>query len=122
MARLVFRSAVVFAFLVALVGTGSAHAVLTHADPAARSTINAPPAEVTIDFSEAVEPRFSSITVQDAQRQRVDTGDVHAAPDDPKRLVVGLKPLQPGIYKVIWHAVSVDTHTSEGVYVFTVAR
>lgn len=60
--------------------------------------------------------------VQDAQKQRVDKGDVHLAADDSKRLVVDLKPLQPGIYKVIWHAVSVDTDTTEGVYIFTIAH
>ena len=33
---------------------------------------------------------------------------------------IGLKPLNAGTYKVHWHAVSVDTHTTEGDFTFTV--
>lgn len=73
-----------------------------------------------MDFTEALEPRFSTIVVTDTQQQRVDKGDVHPAPDNPKRLIVGLKSLAPGKYKVIWHAVSVDTHSTDGTWVFTV--
>jgi methionine-rich copper-binding protein CopC len=32
-----------------------------------------------------------------------------------------LKPLKPGRYGVSWHAVSVDTHRTEGKYNFVVA-
>jgi methionine-rich copper-binding protein CopC len=31
-----------------------------------------------------------------------------------------LKPLKPGRYRVTWHAVSVDTHRTEGKYNFLV--
>jgi hypothetical protein len=30
------------------------------------------------------------------------------------------QPLKPGVYKVIWHAVSVDTHKTQGSFQFTV--
>jgi copper resistance protein C len=33
---------------------------------------------------------------------------------------VGLKPLPPGTYSVLWHALSVDTHTTEGSFSFHV--
>ena len=33
---------------------------------------------------------------------------------------VGLKALSPGSYKVRWHALSVDTHTTEGSFTFHV--
>jgi methionine-rich copper-binding protein CopC len=36
------------------------------------------------------------------------------------RMSVTLKPLAPGTYKVTWHAVSVDTHRTQGSYEFTV--
>ena len=117
MYRCLFHSAAVTAVLTALSGAVSAHAILKHAEPPPRASTNVLPSQVILDFSEALEPRFSSITLQDAQKQRFDKGDAHVAADDPKRLVVDLKPLQPGIYKVIWHAVSVDTHTTEGVYI-----
>jgi copper resistance protein C len=35
---------------------------------------------------------------------------------------VGLKPLPPGTYKVLWHALSVDTHTTEGSFSFRVGQ
>jgi methionine-rich copper-binding protein CopC len=120
MSRFLLHSAAVWAVLTVLSGAVSAHARPTHAEPTPGRTVKAPPTQVIMDFSEVVEPRFSSITVQDAQRQRVDKGDVHVAPDNPKRLVVDLKLLEPGKYKVIWHAVSVDTHSTEGTYVFGV--
>jgi hypothetical protein len=34
---------------------------------------------------------------------------------------VALKPLKPGIYHVRWHALSIDTHRTEGAFAFTVA-
>ncbi len=33
---------------------------------------------------------------------------------------VGLKTLGPGSYRVRWHALSVDTHTTEGRFTFHV--
>ena len=40
--------------------------------------------------------------------------------DDPATLSVPLRPLSTGVYKVTWHATSVDTHKTEGSYTFTV--
>jgi methionine-rich copper-binding protein CopC len=98
-----------------------AHAFLDTADPAVGATIKVAPAAVTITFTEGLEPDFSSLTVEDQTGQRVDLGDAHTAPDDAKRFSVGLKPLQPGSYKVLWQATSVDTHKTSGSYSFTVA-
>jgi methionine-rich copper-binding protein CopC len=98
-----------------------AHAHLTAATPAANSTVPASPSEVSITYTEGVEPKFSSIVVQDAAGARVDTGNAHTQAEDDKRLIVGLKPLPPGVYKVIWHATALDTHKTEGSFTFTVA-
>ena len=107
--------------LVALPGTGArAHAFLRHASPPVGSTLATPPTQVVLDFTEKVEPRFSAIEVQDAAGARVDANDLHAAPDDARRLIIGLKPLGPGSYKVVWHITSVDTHRTEGTYGFSV--
>ena len=101
-------------------GEASAHAFLKSASPAVGSAVQAVPMAVTIDYTEGVEPKFSTITVQDAAGARVDTGDVQAAPGNAKRLTVGLKPLKPGTYKVTWHVTSTDTHKTEGAFSFTV--
>lgn len=115
---LLAATAVLFGVVIAASDV-EAHAFLRSASPPVGSTVPAPKA-VDITFSEGVEPAFSSIVVQDAKGQRVDTGDVHSASSDGLRLEVGLKSLAPGTYTVIWHATSVDTHKTEGRYVFTV--
>ena len=101
--------------------TAWAHAHLRTAAPAPDSTVQAAPDAVTIDFTEGVEPQFCSIEVQDAAGHRVDKGAAATAPSDNKRLSVGVQPLQPGTYKVIWHATAVDTHKTDGTFQFTVA-
>ena len=106
--------------LIAAGGTAWAHAHLKTAAPAPDSTVQAAPEVVTIDFTEGVEPQFSSIEVQDAAGHRVDKGAAATAPTDNKRFSVGLQSLQPGTYKVTWHATAVDTHKTDGTFQFTV--
>ncbi len=100
-------------------GQAWAHAFLKTATPAVGSTVQQPPTKVQIDFTEGVEPRFSTIAVQDASGAEVGTGDVHLEGGDT-HLAVGLKPLRAGLYKVVWHATAVDTHKTEGSFTFTV--
>jgi hypothetical protein len=97
----------------------AAHAFLKRAMPAVGSTVMQAPTQVAIDFTEDVEPRFSTIVVTNAQGERVDTGAPHIL-GGQARLAVALKPLPPGTYRVNWHATSVDTHKTEGTFSFTV--
>jgi methionine-rich copper-binding protein CopC len=97
-----------------------AHAYLRRAMPLVGSTVQTAPKELTLDYTEEVEPRFCTVVVQNAQGQRVDKGDLHIAPDNAKRLVIGLQPLPAGVYRVEWHVTSVDTHRTEGNFMFTV--
>lgn len=98
-----------------------AHSYLQNASPPVNSTVTATPSEVTIAFTEAVEPRFSTIEVTSAGAQRVDNGEPHPVGGDAKCLAIGLQPLAPATYTVAWRVTSVDTHKSDGVYHFTVA-
>ena len=118
MTRLAMGAALVGAGLLAA-SSAFAHAHLKTAYPAANSSVRAP-AEVAIDFTEGLEPRFSAIEVQDKAGARVDSGEAHLAPSDSKHISIGLKPLPPGTYTVIWHTTSVDTHKTKGRYDFTV--
>jgi len=102
-------------------GAAFAHAHLKTAEPAVDSTVATPPTQVTIAFTEGVEPKFSTIEVKDAKGQRVDKADPHTAPADATRLTVSLAALPPGLYSVVWHATAVDTHKTEGNFHFTVA-
>ncbi|HEY5211145.1 MAG TPA: copper homeostasis periplasmic binding protein CopC [Stellaceae bacterium] len=97
-----------------------AHAFLDHAAPAVGATVPAP-RQVSIWFSEQVEPAFSVIEVTDAAGHRVDAADTHIDPADAKLLHVSLKPVPPGRYEVRWRVVSVDTHHTKGDFGFTVA-
>lgn len=109
------------AVLCADIPVAGAHAFLDTANPAVGATLKSPPAEVSITFTEALEPAFSRITVVDESGQRVDLGNDHAASDNPMRFSVGLKALKPGSYKVLWQVTSVDTHKTKGSYAFTIA-
>ncbi|MBV9051077.1 MAG: copper homeostasis periplasmic binding protein CopC [Hyphomicrobiales bacterium] len=98
-----------------------AHAVLVKAVPPVGGTVSASPADIRITFSEGVEPRFSKISVAAADGRAIDTGAAAVDPANPAILIVPLKTaLQPGSYKVSWHAVSVDTHSTQGNFSFTV--
>ena len=99
-----------------------AHAHLKSASPASKSTVHKGPTEVSINFTEELEPKFSSIEVKDAAGSRVDKADVHLAPNDPKQLAVSVDQLKPVVYTVIWHATSTDTHKTDGTYTFSVGE
>ena len=98
------------------------HALLQTAFPPVGSTVATAPAAITLEFSEAVEPRFSTVTVTGPDSARVDRHDLHTDPLNGERLVLGLTPLSPGTYTVMWRAVSVDTHKTQGSYHFIVAH
>jgi len=103
--------------LLALTGSASAHAFLLHARPAAGATLVSPPKDVNLDFSEALEPTFSNVAVVDGSGHPV-TAAASAARGT--RMSVALQPLKPGAYSVTWHALSVDTHRTQGSFRFTV--
>jgi copper resistance protein C len=97
-----------------------AHAHLDHAAPAAGSTVAPAPKEVVIWFTEALEPKFSSIEVRDAKGASVADGKATLDPGNTAELRLPLKALTPGTYKVIWRVLSVDTHRTQGDFTFSV--
>jgi methionine-rich copper-binding protein CopC len=98
-----------------------AHAFLDHANPAVGSSLPAAPANVSMWFTQQLEPAFTSAVVTNQSGDRVDTGSARVDASDPTELSVPLKPLPPGTYTVAWRALSVDTHTTTGHFTFTVA-
>lgn len=111
-----------FAPLMLAVGmsTASAHAFLDHAQPAVGSTVKQAPRQLSLWFTEGVEPAFSGVTVRSATGQTVSAGKAHRASGNKAELQVPVKHLPPGTYKVEWHVMSVDTHKTQGDYSFTV--
>jgi methionine-rich copper-binding protein CopC len=98
----------------------SAHAFLEHSAPSVGSKVHSAPATVRIWFTEAIEPRFSSIQVFDATGKQVDKKDTHSDPSNRSVLQVSLPRLGPGSYKVVWRVVSVDTHRTNGDFTFQI--
>jgi methionine-rich copper-binding protein CopC len=98
-----------------------AHAFLDHADPRVGSTVQAAPHVVTIWYTEELEGAFSKIQVFDTKGREVDLKNSHVDPAHSAVMTVSLPALAPGDYKVVWHAVAVDTHHTSGTFPFTVA-
>ncbi len=96
-----------------------AHAMLLKATPGAGGSVSAP-TELLLQFSEGVEPSFTTVAVTNAAGERVDRGAPKTASGDQTTLHVGLTALKPGDYKVEWHATSVDTHKTSGHFGFSV--
>lgn len=111
-----------FALLLAATATEArAHAHLEKAVPPAGGTVATSPGEIRLTFSEGVEPALSGIVLTDAGGKRIATGKPTVGPDNEAELVVPLpQPLAPSVYKLAWHAVSVDSHKTQGTFSFTV--
>ena len=104
-----------------VVATASAHAYLVKTVPSASVVLTAPPSTVSLTFDEAVEPRFATISVTDAQAHQQTTGPPTRSPTNPDTLVVPLKPHLPeGWYLVYWRAISIDGHPVQGAFTFAV--
>jgi methionine-rich copper-binding protein CopC len=99
-----------------------AHAFLERASPPVGSEVATSPPELSITFTEGVEPLFSTIEVHGASGAVIAAGKPHVAPDSNRQLTVTLPKLPPGTYTVNWHVTSVDTHKTEGKYTFTVTH
>ncbi len=106
-----------FAFPVA---AAYAHAQLESATPPVGGTVAAA-SEIRLHFSEGVEPRFSGVTLTAPSGAATPLGAAKIQPGDATVLIVPIaKPLAAGVYTVHWHAVSVDTHHTQGNFQFTV--
>lgn len=118
------RAAAVFALLLAallaLPASAGAHAALLRTVPEASGTINGAPAQVSLTYSEAVEPRFAIVSVTDAAGRRVVNGNPHRSASDPDTLQVGLERVPKGWYLVYWRVISADGHPVRGAFTFAV--
>jgi len=100
-------------------GAAYAHAHLTRSEPREGATVVPAPQQVSLWFTEGLEKVFTTVEVHDAQGARVDQGNPQISGDTMR---VDLKPLPPGTYKVIWRALSVDTHKTDGSFSFQVGQ
>ena len=118
-----------------------AHSSLVSSSPKDDSTVKERPAQISMTFSEEVEPQFSTFVVyplgqgdHEALEEKADTllPQVLSKPDgnqvDAQLMtkeasgtvtLALLEDLKPGSYAVMWRALSVDTHTVQDLMVFT---
>ena len=111
---------IIIVLFTALTPNGAfAHAFLDHASPRVGSTVASAPHELTLWFTQKLEPAFSTVTVTNAVGQRVDTGKPRVSGN---QMSIALRPGGIGTYHVTWHALSVDTHTTDGNFTFQVGQ
>jgi copper resistance protein C len=113
-----FNIVMLFMAILGCSTTAQAHAFLDHAIPAVGSTVATSPGQITLYFTQALEPKFSGGEVHNAAGARVDHG--RSVSGNVMRLGVGA--LSPGSYSVTWHVLSVDTHTTQGSFSFHVGK
>ena len=110
--------ALIAAVLVALGAESAyAHAHLDHASPPVGATVQTEPHDVSIWFTQNLEPAFSTVEVSGPNGKRIDQGKPQISGNIMR---VTIKAAGTGTYHVRWHAVSVDTHTTHGDFTFTV--
>jgi copper transport protein len=98
-----------------------AHAALLRTSPQASVTVNHPPRQVAMTFSEAVEPRFATVSVTDPQANQETGGRPARSEANPDTLVTPLKSKLPqGWYLVYWRVISADGHPVKGAFTFAV--
>lgn len=99
-----------------------AHAFLDHAVPGVGMTVSGPVREIRIWYTQGVVTAFSHVHVVSAAGAQIPASKPVTASADQQTIVVRLgRALGPGTYSVSWQVVSVDTHTTQGTFTFTVS-
>jgi copper transport protein len=111
------------AFMLALLLTGTvdAHATLVKSQPTAGALLEAAPRELMLEFSEDLDPRFSSVQLRNSADQVVNAGPGVVDPAAPHILHLALGDLPKDSYTAVWKVrSSVDGHLTEGSVPFGV--
>jgi copper resistance protein C len=99
--------------------TAFAHAHLMSSEPAANAQVDAP-TEVTIHFTEPLEPAFSKIELSDTSGKPAAQAASQVDKNDAKVMHLALPQLTAGRYAVQWTAVATDGHRTQGNFAFIV--
>ena len=114
----------------AVAGAAQAHPKLLSSMPADKASVAAT-SHIELHFSEPLEAKFSGADLvmtgmmingrMTNMPKKVGALAAAADPGDAKTLVLTAKaPLAPGSYRLDWHAVSTDTHRTQGALTFSV--
>jgi copper resistance protein C len=117
-----FRTALLAAALtIGAADQAFAHAHLSSSVPAENTVAATAPTVLQLNFSEAVNLKFSGVTLLGPDGKAVATSEPSLAAGDDSALIVPIPgALAPGKYTVTWRALSADGHKTQGAFVFTV--
>jgi methionine-rich copper-binding protein CopC len=99
-----------------------AHAFLQKSDPEVGSIVNAAPKILLLTYTEDLELPFCTVTVTDSMGMDDAAGKPQPVPGHPNEMQVPLNIQMPGKITVTWHALSTDTHKTQGSFSFTVTK
>jgi copper resistance protein C len=117
--RSALRALMLGATALVVTSTVFAHAHLASSEPAANAEVVAP-TEVTIHFTEPLEPAFSKIALADASSKTAVATASEVDQQDAKVMRLPLPQLAAGRYAVQWVAVATDGHRTQGNFAFIV--
>lgn len=114
---------IAFAAISSMAGTAVlAHAFLDHAVPGVGMTVGGPVRELRLYYTQGVVTAFSHVHIVSAAGAQIPASKPASDPSDQQVMIVRLgRALGPGTYSVTWQVVSVDTHTTQGTFTFTVS-
>jgi putative copper export protein/methionine-rich copper-binding protein CopC len=118
------RSALPIAFLLLCLSwtlapapPAAAHASLAASSPKQESVLSAPPGEISVTFTEEIEAGVSSLALYDEDGNELPGA---LSSDGAKTLRLAVDGLTEGVYRVRWQVLSVDSHTTDGSFRFSV--
>lgn len=101
-------------------GTASAHAELLSSSPANQELLATPPTEISLQFTEAVDPIEPAIRLVDAEGDDVEIGAVEQSLGTDRMRAALPAELADGTYVIAWQALSADSHRVRGSITFSV--
>jgi copper transport protein len=108
--------------LLAMPVRADAHAELESSEPASGEQLATAPTEVVLHFTEAVDLTGDTLTVLDADGERLDIGKPEHPRGEGASVAASLPDLDDGAYVVAWRVVSSDSHPIGGAFTFRVGE
>jgi putative copper export protein/methionine-rich copper-binding protein CopC/mono/diheme cytochrome c family protein len=98
-----------------------AHVELLGSEPPAGASLEQPPAEIRLYFSEPVAPGLTDVSILDSRGRRLDRASTRIDPESGRIVSAEVPDLSPGVYTVAYRALSaIDGHIDRGVVAFAV--
>lgn len=115
MRRSLIIATLALALALALAQSARAHAELLRSDPAVGALLQSSPSEVTLEFSEDLDPGFSRVQLYNSKNEVISAGPGAIDPTNTKIMRLALGALPKDSYTALWRARSAaDGHVTEG--------